>query len=244
LKLKFLIVPAAVAVALLAVACDSGDTIVQPAGSPTGITATGTGRAFGEPDVAVITVGVNVQRETVAQAREDAAAAQQAVIDSLKANGVADEDIQTVQFSVYPQYDYTPTRPQGEIIGYVVSNVVTAKVRDLDTTSEVIDEATLAGGNDAVVQGVAFTIDDPTELQEVARRDAVAQARRQAEQLADAAGVDLGKLVYVSESGGFIPFERGIGGADAAAQVPVASPIEPGQVEVNITVTLQFALED
>jgi hypothetical protein len=237
-------VPAVAAVALLAVACDNGgDTIVQNQG-PSGVSSTGTGRAFGEPDVAIVNVGVNVQRPTVAQARDDAAVAQQAVIDSLRDNGVADEDIQTVGFSVHPQYNYPPDRPQGEIVGYVVSNVVTAKIRDLDTTGDVLDAATVAGGNDALVQGVSFTIDDPSVLQEAARRQAVERARQQAEQLADAAGANLGRLLSISESGGFIPFERGGAAFDMAAQVPQASPIEPGQVEINITVSMQFALDE
>ena len=247
MRLKHLILPAVGVVALLVVACDGGgDTIVQTTnGGASGIAAIGTGQAFGEPDIAVVSVGVNVQRDTVEEARNDAAEAQQAVIDSLKDNGVADEDIQTVGFSVYPQYNYPPDRPQGEIIGYVVNNVVSAKIRDLDTTGEVIDDATVAGGNDAVVQGVSFTIDDPTELQEAARRQAVEKARQQAEQLADAAGVSLGDILSISESGGYIPFERNLGGAafDTAAQAPVPSPIEPGQVEVNISVSIQFAIE-
>lgn len=247
MKLRHLVLPAVAAVSLFAVACSGGgDTIVQTSGQGmNGVTASGTGKVYGEPDIVVITVGVNVQRPTVQQARADASAAQQAVIDSLKDNGVQDRDIQTVQFSVYPQYDHSVNRSQGEIIGYVVSNVVTAKVRDLDRTGEVVDEATDAGGNDAVVQGVYFTIDDPKELQEEARRQAVQEARRQAETLADAAGVKLGKIIAISESHGYIPFERGFagGGLDSSAQVPSASPLEPGQIEVNITVNLQFALE-
>ena len=125
----------------------------------------------------------------------------------------------------------------------MVSNVVTAKIRELDTTGEVIDEATAAGGNDAIVQGVTFTVDDPTSLQEEARRQAVAEAQQQAEQLADAAGITLGDLVSISESGGAVPFARNEAAFDTAAgQVP-STPIEPGQVEVNITVNLQYALE-
>ena len=242
MKLKHLILPAVGLVALLAVACDGGDTIVQSTNQG-GISATGTGRAFGEPDIAIINVGVNVQRETVEEARNDAAEAQEAVISSLKDNGVDEEDIQTVGFSVYPQYDYSAARPQGQIVGYVVNNVVTAKIRDLDTTGEVIDDATIAGGNDAVVQGVSFTIDDPTELQEEARRQAVAEAKKQAEQLADAAGISLGELLSISESG-FFPIPRtGGAGFDSAAQVPFETPIEPGQVEVNISVNLQYAID-
>jgi uncharacterized protein YggE len=243
MKLGYLLMPAVGLVALLAVACDGGDTIVQNTNQgATGISANGTGQAFGEPDIAIVTVGVNVQRETVEQARNDAAEAQEAVIDSLKANGIDEKDIQTVGYSVYPQYDYS-RNTQGAIIGYVVSNTVTAKIRDLDTTGQVLDDATVAGGNDAIVQGVSFTIDDPSELQEAARREAVDKARAQAEQLADAAGVTLGDIISISESGGFFPAARGGAALDSSAQVPVETPIEPGQVEVNITVNIQFAIE-
>lgn len=241
---RWLLVPAVGLVSLLAVACDTGgDTIIQnTAGGAMGVSATGSGQAFGEPDVAIISVGVNVERETVEEARGVAAQAQQSVIDALTDNGVDEEDIQTVQFSVYPQYSGSPTG-RGEITGYTVSNVVTAKVRDIDTTGDVIDAATAAGGNDAVVEGVSFTIDDPSDLREEARRMAVEQARRQAEQLADAAGVNLGDLLSITESGGFAPFGRAEAGMDMAlSQVPT-TPIEPGQVEVNISVTLQFAID-
>ena len=247
MKLRHLILPAVGLVALLAVACDGGDTIVQNTNQgATGVSATGTGRAFGEPDVAVVSVGVNVQRETVEQARSDAAAAQEAVIESVKDNGVADDDIQTTGFSVYPQYDYSPARPEGQIIGYVVNNQVTIKIRDLDTTGRVIDDATVAGGNDAVVQGVSFTIDDPTELREEARRQAVERAQQQAQQLADTAGVELGDLISISESTGGIPFvdtpATGGRGLDAAVQVP-ETPLQPGQVEVNVSVSLQYVIQ-
>ena len=244
MKLKYLLMPAVGLMALLAVACDGGDTIVQNTNQgATGISSNGTGRAFGEPDIALVSVGVNVQRDTVAQARTDAAAAQQAVIDSVKANGVADEDIQTTGYSVYPQYDYPPNRPQGEIVGYVVNNQVTVKIRDISKTGAVIDDATEAGGNDAVVQGVNFTIDDPTELQEAARREAVEKAREQAQQLADAAGVTLGDIVSISEGGGFIPPPSTGGRSLDSAQVP-ETPIEAGQVEVNISVSIQFAISE
>jgi uncharacterized protein YggE len=246
MKLPQVLIPALGLIALLAVACDSGgDTIVQTSNNVNGVTANGTGKVYGEPDVAVITVGVKVQRDTVEQARSDAADAQNAVIDSLKANGVKDEDVQTVQFSVYPQYDYSKDNSSPEIVGYVVSNVVTAKVRDLDTTGKAIDDATKAGGNDAIVQGVSFTVDDPTDLQAEARKMAVDQAKQQAQQLADAAGVKLGKLISMSESGGFQPNERTVaaGALDSAAQAPSPSPIEPGQVEVNSFVTMLYALE-
>ena len=245
MNLRFIWLPIAAA-ALFAVACgDKGDTIVQASGQNlSGVSATGTGKAIGEPDIAVLTVGVNVQRSTVEQARNDAAAAKQAVLDSLKSNGVQDKDVQTVQFSVQPQYDFGRS-PDGSprIIGYQVSNVVSAKVRDLAKTSKAIDDATRAGGNDAIVQNVSFTIDDPESLREQARRQAVQKARAQAEQMADAAGEKLGKLLSISESGGggAIPYDtRSLASMQAA---DVATPIEAGELEVTVTVSVLYAIE-
>jgi uncharacterized protein YggE len=231
------------AAAVLAVACKSGDTVVQTSDANlSGVSATGTGKAIGEPDVAVLTVGVNVRRDTVEQARNDAASAQQAVIDSLKANGVKDSDVQTVQFSVYPEYDYTRSGTTPRIIGYTVSNVVTAKVRDLDKTGKAIDDATKAGGNDAVVQNVSFTIDNPEKLREQARRQAVALGKAQAEQMVDAAGAKLGKLLSISENSSSIPYPRDLA-KPATGASDAQTPIEPGQLEVTVTVNMLYALD-
>ena len=165
----------------------------------------------------MLNVGVSVQRDTIAEAREAAAGAQTAVIDALKDSGVDGDDIQTVQFSINPQYDFSRLDNSREIVGYVVSNVVTAKVRDLDKAGDAIDAATLAAGDDAVVQGISFGIDDPTELREQAREEAVKNARDQAEQLAGHAGASLGQLISISESSFFPFFDRSIPSAAGGA---------------------------
>jgi uncharacterized protein YggE len=233
---------------VLATACgDSGDTYVQTGNAPvTGINATGVGEAVGKPDVMVLTVGVSAQRPGVEEAREAAAGAQTAVIDALKKNGVAEKDIQTVQFNVSPVYDYSNLRGDSQqIIGYMVSNVVRAKVRNLEKAGDAIDAATTAGGNDAVVQGVWFGIDDPTELQKPAREQAVKKAKEQAQQLADNAGAKLGKLLSISESGyyptkgDFYAPATGLGAADAQTTTPVQS----GELTISVTVTVLYAVD-
>jgi uncharacterized protein YggE len=243
MRLKTLWLPLGAALALLATACgDSGDTYVQTGNAPvTGINATGTGEAFGEPDILIVNVGVSAQRASIAEAREAAAAAQKGVIDSLKRNGVADKDIQTIQFSVNPQYDFRSGSQQ--IIGYVVSNVVTAKIRDLAKAGATIDAAIEAGGNDAVMQGVQFGIDDPTELQKQAREQAVRKAKEQAQQLADNAGVKLGKLLSISESSGSVPIAADVIRAPATGEAITESPIQAGQLTVRITVVLLYAVD-
>jgi uncharacterized protein YggE len=204
--------------------------------------ATGTGSVTGKPDVAVLTLGVQARRSTVAAARDAAASAQKGIIDSLKANGVAEKDIQTVQFSVQPQYDYSTTGTP-RVTGYVVSNVVTAKIRDLDKAGKAIDDAIAAGGNDAVVQNIVFTIDDPSKLREQAREEAVKLAKEQAQQLVGAAGAKLGKLLSISESGGVIPYERSFAAPAATGDVKVETPVQPGELEITISVNVLYAIE-
>lgn len=242
---KLVLLPLVASLALLGAACTGGDTNVYSDGAGlSGVSATGSGEAVGEPDVMQLTVGVSAERRTIEEAREAAAAAQTGVIDALKAAGVAERDIQTVQFNVSPQYNFSGPGGRGEITGYVVSNVVAAKVRNLDSAGEVIDAATRAGGNDAIVQGVSFGIDDPTELQAAARKQAVDKARAQAEQLASNAGAKLGKLLSISESS-FYPFGGDVIRAPATGSTGFdsATPIESGQLRIVVTVNVLFALE-
>jgi len=230
--------------AIFTVACGDGDTIVQTAGPANGISVTGTGRATGMPNVAQIQVGVDVEAATVEAAREQAATAQNAVISSLKSNGVADRDIQTQQFSIQPQYDFVPASPgvpgRQVIRGYRVSNVLVVKVRDLTKVSKTLDDASRAGGNAAVVRGISFTIDDPEELRAQAREEAVKQAREHAAELARHSGVSLGKLLAISESGGPepVPFQAAPRAANQAD-----TPIQPGQLDVVITVNATWLID-
>jgi uncharacterized protein YggE len=226
--------------ALLAGACSAGDTIVnsQP-GAASGISVSGTGRAVGAPDVATLQIGIDLERPTVAAAREAAAAAQKGVVDSLKANGVEDKDVQTVQFTISPVYD---SRSGTQTLrGYRISNVVRADVRKIDQAGKVIDDAVAAGGNGVVVRGISFSIDDPTELREAAREEAVNDARSKAEQLASAAGVKVGKPISISETGA-IPYPVYAGEA-AARTLDTATPIEAGELEIVVQVSVLFALD-
>ncbi len=242
MKIRAIIPTAALAiVALVAVACGEGDTIVNSDGSTTtGISVSGTGRATAEPDLVLLQLGVEVERRTVAAAREAAAASQQAIIEALKANGVDEKDIQTVRFSVQPRYD-SPNRVR-VLSGYNVSNVVSITVREIDKASAAIDAAVAAGGDSVVVQGISFAIDDPTDLREEARRAAVEDAKERASQLADAAGVKLGRPISIVESG-FTPFPQlGIGG-ELFARADTATPIQAGELDIVVSVNILYAIE-
>ena len=231
------------AAALLAAACGGGDTNVTVAGAEqTGISVTGTGAVTVVPDVEILIMGVEVMRETVAEAREKAAAANQAIRDSLEDNGVEERDVATQFFNIFPQYAFEERRAP-EIIGFTVTNQLRVKVREIDSVSDVLDGAIAAGGDAVRVQSISFTVDEPEQFFDEARAEAMADARERAEQLADLAGVSLGPPRTISESrgGGPIPFPVGAGAFRAEAQA--ATPISPGETEIALTVFVVYGIE-
>ena len=240
-RAAFLVAASAAALAL-AVACTTEETVqVIPGGAQAqGISVTGTGEASGAPDLALLTLGVSTEKRSVKEARDEAAQAMDAVLSSLKDNGVEEKDIQTRQLSIEPQFDYIDGRQQ--LRGFRVTNIVSAKVRDLDRTGEVIDDAASAGGDLVQVQSLSFTIEEPDDLRAEAREEAVAEARAKAERLAELAGVKLGKPITINEEGFVqppIPFARG----ELAAAPAAETPIQPGELEVSVSVSVLFAIE-
>ena len=208
------------------------------------IHVTGSGSVVGEPDIATLILGVSVEKETVAEAREEAAAAMTGVITSLKANDIAENDIRTERFSIYPQYDYTDN---GRVLrGYSVNNTVSAKVRELENLSEVIDDAAEAGGDIVVVNSIQFMIEDPTPLQAQARALAVKNAEVKAQTLADASGVTLGKPVTITETshtaGPPIAYaEEAAFASDDSARSK--TPIEAGELTVTVNITVVYEIK-
>ena len=233
--------------ALLAVACGDGDTVINSEAGATGVTVNGTGRAVGTPDVAILQLGVDVEQPTVEAARDAAARALESVLLSLRGNGVEEKDLQTVQFSVSPVYDFTPAGPgqpsRQTVRGYRVSNTVRATIRQIAQAGKAIDDATRAGGNVVVVRGVSFTIDDPAELQKAAREEAVRDARDRAEELARHSGVGLGRLVSIVEVSGGQPIIQNQLRAPATGVQDASTPIQGGELEVEVTVNAVWAIE-
>jgi uncharacterized protein YggE len=207
-----------------------------------GIHVTGSGSVVGEPDIATLNLGVSVEKESVEAAREEAASAMTAVIDSLKANDIAEKDIQTENFSIYPQYNYTDNGR--ELRGYRVNNTVRAKVRELESLSDIIDAAAKAGGDIVVVNSIQFMIEDPTELQMQARALAAKDAEAKAQTLADAHGVKLGKPVNITEvtSGGISPIVYAES-AVADDSFRTSTPIEAGELTVTVNITVVYEFE-
>jgi uncharacterized protein YggE len=204
------------------------------------ITVSGTGLVSGTPDVLELYLGVDTRADSAGEALKENSKLTNGVLEVLRGAGVDDDDIQTANLSISPVYD-----DDGEVvIAYSVSNRVVAKLRDLDKAGDVIDEATDAAGDDIVVLGLYFSIDDNSKIVEQARAEAVKRAKAQAEQLADAAGVELGDLRSIDEQ--YSPVGPALDAREAAAPTPTSTsdsgsvPIQPGTEQLSVEVTLVY----
>jgi uncharacterized protein YggE len=242
--------------AILLVGCDSngvklntenGELKLSLDNQSQGIWVSGNGKVTVTPDVALLSLGIEVQKESVAEAQAAATEAMNNVIAALKDNGVKEEDIQTQQYNIRKISEWEkPIYDDGdveEIIGYQVTNIVTAKVRDIDTVGAVIDAAAAAGGDYTRIDSIGFTVDDPQPYYEEARAQAVEYAKAKAEQLAELSGVTLGKPTYISESSYYSPnYVR----SDMAleAGVPAAeTSISPGELEITASVQIAYSID-
>ena len=164
------------------------------------------------------------------------------MLDSLKTNGVANEDARTVEFQVNPQYDYNGSRQT--LRGYQVSNTLTIRVRKLDTLGKVIDDATAAGGNNTIIRNIAFSILDPSKPQAAARDLAVKDAKSHADTLAKTSGVTIGKVISISESTSSaqppLPYAAA---APRTGAADITTPIESGQLKVQVNVNVTYAIQ-
>jgi uncharacterized protein YggE len=230
--------------ATVAATCGDTTTRVDNTGNGVqGIMVSGNGKATGKPDIAQITLGVSKLADTVQQARDDAGSSLDAMIKSVQANGVAKDDIQTQQFNISPEYDYTNGRQR--LTGFRVTNVVSVKLRDINKTSQVVDDAVNAGGDNAQVQGLAFTIDKPEDLERQARENAVADAKKKAQTLAGATGVSVGDPIAISETNvqGGPEYYKGIANDSAAAAAVPSTPIETGTLDVTVDVNVTWSIK-
>jgi len=233
-----------------------GDFMYYPPAQETGINVSGSGRVTVKPDLAIMNVAVEGFASTVAEARNIAATAMDSVIKALRDGGVAEKDIQTQYFNIQPRYSYedvvigtdggrTIHRSEPKIIGYQVTNSITVKIRDLNNLSGLIDATVNAGGDAVRVHGVSFTVDDPAAVAAQARTLAVQDALAKAKAMASAAEASLGKLVFLSETGGNYPVraEASYDSLKAAGVEVPPTPINPGDLDVTVTVQATWAIQ-
>lgn len=225
--------PAALTAALLAAAMPLAVLAETPA--PGRITVTAEGRVDAVPDMATVSLGVVTRDDTAAGALGANSAAVAQVLDTLAAAGIAPRDLQTTGLAVNPDWDHSQGG-EGRIRGYVAMNQVTARVRDIATLGPVLDAAVQDGAN--TLNGLSFGLADPAPLLQEARARAVAEARARAEVLARAAGVDLGRVLSITEGGSGTDMPMPAYRAVAMEAVPVAE----GEVATVVSVTIVWEI--
>jgi hypothetical protein len=162
------------------------------------------------------------------------------VMTALDDNDVAEKDIQTQHFSIEQVTRWDEKNQQEVVVGYRVTNMVTAKIREIDKAGAIIDAVAAAGGDFTRINGISFSVDDPSDYYDEARQEAMSDARAKAEQLAELADVELGKPTYISEGTIYPVYQRSI--YEAAAPAP--TPISPGELELTHSVQVVYAIRD
>ncbi len=216
------------------------------------ITVSGTGTIYTKPDLALATVSVVSEAKTVMEAMADNTQKMNAVIESVKSQGVEEKDLKTTNFSIYPRYEYEKVEvdiyssyyPTGKrtLVGYDVNQSLQIKIRDLTKIGAIIQGATDKGANE--VSNLQFTIDEQDAIKAQARKEAIDKAKTKAKELAKELGIRLIKISSFNESGStpyYYSYDTksaapvGMGGAEEAS-------IQTGENKIEVTVSITYEI--
>ncbi len=215
-----------------------------------GIWVSGTGKVSVKPDLATLSLGIEAQESSVSQAQTEASQAMDSLINVIKAQGIADKDIQTQRFSIQQVTSYDPSTQREVVIGYRVTNIVTAKIRSLPQESytfdykvgRIIDAVAQAGGDLTRINDLSFSVEDPTQYYDEARTKAVQDAKQTASHLATLNNVTLGKPTFVSEGALSTPPPLLMQKEVTAPAPALETPISPGEIEITLTVQIVYEI--
>ena len=201
---------------------------------------TGTGKVIATPDTSTVIVGVTANGLTVKDAQNQLNVSANKVSEAIKKLGIDAKDIESVNYSITPNIDYRQSTQR--ITGYTASTSLQIKVKEIEKTNSVIDEATKSGANQ--VGGVNFEVGDKTKLDNLARVKAVSDAKSKAENAARVAGFRLGRIInYTENESGYPPFMSArtlqVTEKDSTAS---STQVEPGSSEITVTVTLSYEI--
>lgn len=206
------------------------------------ISVVGQGEAAGPPDRATINAGVQTLAPTVVESTNENQALIERIMQALREEGIEGMDVQTADYSVWPEQQHDP-RGSGEITitGYRVNNTVRVTVKDIERLGKVLAAVTNAGAN--AIHGIGFSVEDTAALEARARAAAMADALSRAEALAELAGVRLGKVQSISMSpGGGYPVPM-LGGRMDMAQSASVPGISTGQLSIVVQVQVTYAIQ-
>ncbi|HMO29218.1 SIMPL domain-containing protein [Enterovirga sp.] len=206
------------------------------------MTVTGRATLEAAPDFASISIGVTNKAPTTAAAIDATSAAAGKIATSAIAFGIAPRDIQTSYVALQPAYK-SVRDPNGNMEprpdGYVASNSVVVRVRDLAKLGGFLRSVVDGGANQ--IGGISFELADPGKLERDALAAAVKDARRQAEVIAGAAGVRIERIESINAGGSYRPMPRPAPMSARAARADV--PVQPGSLEVSSEIQMTFSFE-
>ena len=206
---------------------------------PLSVDGQGTGTAA--PDMATVTIGVTTQGKDAAKAQNDNAWVSNQIQAAVRGLGIAEKDIQTRNYSFYPNYS-TDKDHRNEVTGYTVNNSVIVVVRDIKLTGKVIDAALNNGANE--INSLDFSASDTKAVRKVALLNAIQDARNKADIIAKGLGKRIVGIQNVSESTGYIETRRFGGNMLMAVAKDAATPITPGSLSLTANVHIDFILSD
>ena len=198
----------------------------------TGVTVTAMGQAFVKPDQAIINLAASAVRADAADAMSEVSRRIEELLNGLRQAGIEEGNVQTNDLSLWPETDRN-----GAPVGYRARNGVQITLTDVSRTGEIIASGLAALGEEAEMNGVSFGRRDVDAAEAVARSAAWKRAVSKASQLADQAGLTLGRPLSIEES-------NPVGPPRPLARMAMAEalPIESGSSTVTVALTVRFAL--
>jgi uncharacterized protein YggE len=195
------------------------------------------------PDLAAVRLGVAEEARTAQEAQSAVTEAAGAIVDAVRAVGIAERNVQTVRLVLSPVY--SPRRPgnreEPRIVGYRASNTVSIRVEDLGSVGQVIDAALEAGANQ--MERVSFGLQDDRAVRQQALRQAIAEARGKADAMADALDVKLDAIVSVTEDNVSVRQPVMEAARVMALQGGASTSVSPGEVSVSALVSIAYRIE-
>jgi len=212
-----------------------------PQNYPQEISVSGEGKKYAKPDVAILVLGVKDQGSDISKIVKNNTQKMNTIISEIKKMGIEEKDIQTTQYTISPDYNWT--EKEGRVFkGYIVNQEITIKVRDFEKIGRILDKATSNGANE--VRNIQFTIDDLEKFRIEARAQAIKQAKEKAMLIAQQSGLKIVKIINITE--GYQPIPQPIyrqGATKELYQSGGVPEIQPGQMEITSTVTLTYRVK-
>jgi len=208
------------------------------------ITISATGEVYAAPDIAALTLGIQTDGKDVKTITQKNTETMNKIIDGVKGLGVDAKDIQTTQYSVSPQYNWT--QDEGQVLeGYRITQNIDLKIRDFAKIGDILGVATENGAN--IVSDLRFSIEDEEKAKTQAREKAIAAAKAKAQIIADQAGIKLGDIINVYEDYYYAPVAyssaKVMNEASGGGAAIDTAQIESGEQKVQITINLVYKIK-